>query len=126
LFIYHADQFEGPWQPHQNNPVKSDVRSSRPGGTPFMLHGKLYRPAQDCSVSYGSAIAINEITELTENSFAEKTVRRIEPRAEWKFNKGLHTFSIVADNILIDAKRYAFNFDNFKHILARKIKRIFS
>jgi hypothetical protein len=126
LFIYHADQFEGPWQPHKNNPVKTDVRSSRPGGTPFMLNGKLYRPAQDCSVSYGSAIAINQITELTENSFAEKTIRRIEPQKNWKFNKGLHTFSIAGDKILIDAKRYAFNFDNFRHILTRKIKRIFS
>ncbi|MDQ3110582.1 MAG: hypothetical protein M3R17_11870 [Bacteroidota bacterium] len=126
LFIYHADQFEGPWLPHENNPVKSDVRSSRPGGTPFILNGKLYRPAQDCSVSYGGAIVINEIITLTENSFAEKTIRRIEPQKSWKFNKGLHTFSIAGNNILIDAKRYAFNFDNFGHILTRKIKRIFS
>lgn len=126
LFIYHAEQFEGPWQPHKNNPVKSDVRSSRPGGTPFMLNGKLYRPAQDCSTSYGAAIVINEVTALTENFFSEKIVKRIEPRQSWKFNKGLHTFSIAGNNILIDAKRYAFNFDNFSHILSRKIKRIFS
>jgi hypothetical protein len=126
LFIYHADEFEGPWMPHANNPVKCDVRSSRPGGTPFMIDGKLYRPAQDCSTSYGSAIVINEIVSLTENSFAEKVALRIEPRKEWKFNKGLHTFSIAGNNILIDAKRYAFNFDNFNHILSKKIKRIFT
>jgi hypothetical protein len=126
LFIYHADEFEGPWMPHSNNPVKCDVRSSRPGGTPFMIDGKLYRPAQDCSTSYGSAIVINEIVSLTENSFAEKIALHIEPRKEWKFNKGLHTFSIAGNNILIDAKRYAFNFDNFNHILSKKIKRIFT
>jgi hypothetical protein len=126
LYIYHADNFEGPWLPHQNNPVKTDVRSSRPGGTPFILNGKLYRPAQDCSASYGAAIVINEVTELSQNAFAETEVKRIEPRKEWKYNKGLHTFSIAGDNILIDAKRYAFNFDNFGHILSRKIKRIFS
>ncbi len=126
LFIYHAEQFEGPWMPHENNPVKTDVRSSRPGGTPFILNGKLYRPAQDCSTSYGAAIVINEIIDLSENTFAEKIVKRIEPQKSWKFNKGLHTLSIAGNNILIDAKRYAFNFDNFGHILSRKIKRIFS
>ncbi|MEO5644196.1 MAG: hypothetical protein ABIQ40_12155 [Bacteroidia bacterium] len=126
LFIYHAPQFEGPWLPHRNNPVKCDVRSSRPGGTPFIIDGKLYRPAQDCSTSYGAAVVLNEVLILTENSFAERTVKRIEPRKEWKFNKGLHTFSIAGNNILIDAKRYTFNFDNFGHILSRKIKRIFS
>lgn len=126
LHIYHAAQFEGPWKPHMNNPVKCDVRSSRPGGTPFIIDGKLYRPAQDCSTSYGSAIVINEVTALSDHSFQERTVKRIEPRKEWKFNKGLHTFSIAGNNILIDAKRYTFNFDNFGHILSRKIKRIFN
>lgn len=126
LYIYHAERFEGPWLPHRNNPVKTDVRASRPGGTPFLLNGKLYRPAQDCSTSYGAAVVINEVTELSEKAFHEKEVKRIAPNAAWKFNKGLHTFSIAGDNILIDAKRYAFNFDNFGHILSRKIKRIFS
>jgi hypothetical protein len=126
LFLYHAAAIEGPWTAHENNPVKCDVRSSRPGGTPFVKDGKLFRPAQDCSWSYGSSIVINEVTELTENTFAEKVVKRIEPKTDWKFNKGLHTFSIVGKNkVLIDAKRYTFNFDNFNHVMGRKIKRLF-
>jgi hypothetical protein len=102
------------------------VRSSRPGGTPFIHHGKIYRPAQDCSFSYGSAVVLNEILKLDENSFEEKTIRRIAPAVEWKYNKGLHTFSIAGDYILFDAKRYRFNFDNFRHVFGRKIKRLFS
>ncbi len=126
LFLYHAKNFDGPWTAHENNPVKCDVRSSRPGGTPFLLNGKLYRPAQDCSNGYGSAIVINEITELSEISFSEKNIARIAPDGKWKFSKGLHTFSIVGkDTILIDAKRYNFNFDNFTHVLGKKTKRIF-
>lgn len=126
LHVYHAEDFDGPWLPHKNNPVKCDVRSSRPGGTPFMHHGKIYRPAQDCSISYGCAIMLNEIVDLNENTFSEKTIRRISPSPGWKSNKGLHTFSVAGDFILIDAKRYRFNFDNFRHILSRKIKRLFS
>lgn len=125
LFIYHANEFEGPWTAHQNNPVKSDVRSSRPGGTPFVMNNKIYRPSQDCSTTYGSAIVINEIIELSETTFSEKSISRIEPHKNWKFNKGLHTFSLAGHTILIDAKRYNFNFDNFKHTIKRKLKRIF-
>lgn len=126
LHLYYAEHFEGPWEAHQNNPVKCDVRSARPGGTPFVREGKLYRPAQDCSTSYGSAIVINEITELSEISFSEKTIARIEPNSKWKFNRGLHTFSIVGKNtVLIDAKHYAFNFDNFTHVFGKKLNRLF-
>ncbi|HET6991585.1 MAG TPA: hypothetical protein VFJ43_09695, partial [Bacteroidia bacterium] len=100
LFIYHAEEFDGPWLPHGNNPVKCDVRSARPGGTPFVLNNKLFRPAQDCSESYGEAIILNKITELTENSFSEIPNSRIEPEENWKFNKGLHTLSIAGNYIL--------------------------
>ncbi len=46
---------EGPWEPHRRNPVKCDVRGSRPAGTPFVHGGELYRPAQDGSKRYGKA-----------------------------------------------------------------------
>ncbi len=124
LYIYHALEFEGPWHPHGNNPVKCDVRSSRPGGTPFLLNNKLYRPAQDCSSSYGSAVIINEVIELDENTFKEQATKRIVPHKSWRYNKGLHTLSIAGKFIIIDAKRYSFNFNNFITVLRKKQKRI--
>ena len=124
LYIYHALEFEGPWHPHGNNPVKCDVRSSRPGGTPFLLNNKLYRPAQDCSSSYGSAVIINEVIELDENTFKEQATKRIVPHKSWRYNKGLHTLSIAGRFIIIDAKRYSFNFNNFITVLRKKQKRI--
>jgi len=124
LYIYHALEFEGPWHPHGNNPVKCDVRSSRPAGTPFLLNNKLYRPAQDCSSSYGSAVIINEIIELDENTFKEQATKRIVPHKSWRYNKGLHTLSIAGRFIIIDAKRYSFNFNNFITVLKKKQKRI--
>jgi hypothetical protein len=32
LFIFFSDRLTGPWQPHPDNPVKSDCRSARPAG----------------------------------------------------------------------------------------------
>ena len=61
LYLWHAPRLEGPWEQHPASPVKTDVRSSRPAGRPFMHAGSLYRPAQDSSRSYGGAISINKI-----------------------------------------------------------------
>jgi len=34
LFLWRAQDRFGPWEPNSANPVKTDVRSSRPGGDP--------------------------------------------------------------------------------------------
>lgn len=72
LFAWHAASLLGPWRPHEENPVKIDLRSSRPAGTPFTYKGNLYRPAQDCSSTYGSQIVINRVLSLTENEFRKR------------------------------------------------------
>src|SRR6185437_12301603 len=43
LHVFHAPDLLGPWTPHAANPVKTDVRSSRPAGRPFVHDGALYR-----------------------------------------------------------------------------------
>ena len=59
----------GPWKPHKRNPVKSDVRNSRPAGRLFYWNGDLYRPAQDSSQRYGYAMSINRVLRLTPDEF---------------------------------------------------------
>lgn len=39
LYLWHADTLEGPWESHPLNPVKLDVRSSRPAGTLCLSRG---------------------------------------------------------------------------------------
>lgn len=56
LHIYYSSDLFGEWKPHSLNPVKVDIRSSRPAGTPFIHEGVLYRPAQDCSKTYGEEL----------------------------------------------------------------------
>jgi len=105
LFIWHAADLFGPWEPHTLNPVKCDVRCSRPGGTPFVHEGKLYRPAQDSSVSYGCALSINRIDRLTPDEFEETTVARIQPPSHSRYRDGLHTLSAAGGMTVVDGKR---------------------
>lgn len=74
LYAWHATALEGPWTPHRLNPIKSDCRSSRPGGRPLRLGGRLLRPAQRCELGYGEALAWLEIRTLTPDAFEEVEV----------------------------------------------------
>lgn len=104
LRIWYADSVEGPWTPHPANPVKCDVQTARPAGPLVRLNGKLYRPSQDSTYSYGSACNIMEVVELSPTSFNEVCVRKIEPNPRWSYSEGIHTLTTTRDGILIDAK----------------------
>lgn len=105
LFIFHSPQLRGPWTPHARNPVKCDLRSSRPAGTAFLgQDGSLYRPAQDCSRVYGGAIVINRISRLTPDDFQEEVATRLRPDRSGPCPDGLHTLSAVGELTLVDGK----------------------
>lgn len=108
LHVWHAPDLLGPWSAHVSNPVKTDVRSARPAGTPFVHGGRLYRPAQDCSTTYGGGIALNEVMELTETRFRERVVHVVRPAAAWRYPAGCHTLSAIGAQTLIDGKRRVF------------------
>jgi hypothetical protein len=122
LFIYYSDQLAGDYQPHAGNPVKIDVRSARPAGTPFIHNGTLYRPAQDCSVTYGGRVAVNKVLKLSSSEFDELPVGFVTPVAGSKYNNGLHTVSGVGEYSLIDGKHYRFNRHFFMRQLRSKLK----
>jgi hypothetical protein len=107
LHLWHAPSPFGPWTPHQLNPVKSDVRSSRPAGNLFRLGDCLYRPAQDCAGDYGTAVMINKVVRLDPKDFVEIPVKRFSPDPDWRAPDGLHTFNVLNEQVVIDAKRRA-------------------
>jgi hypothetical protein len=109
LFIWHAPELLGPWRPHSGNPVKIDISSSRPAGTPFMHAGYLYRPAQDCLRNYGGRIVINRVTRLTPSEFDEEPAAVIEPYANGPYPDGVHTISAAGDVTIIDGLRRRFD-----------------
>ena len=117
LWIWHASGLRGPWMPHARNPVKTDVCSARPGGAPFVHEGVLYRPAQDCSRTYGGRIVIQRVTALTPTEFAEEPVTAIEASPESPFPLGRHTLTPVGDMVLIDGHREVFIWDSLRYFL---------
>jgi hypothetical protein len=101
LYAYHAPTPLGPWTPHRRNPIKSDARSARGAGR-FLSRGRsLFRPSQDDSRRYGSAIVINRIDELAPDRFRETAVSRIEPG--WRKGlSGTHTLNVCGDLTMIE------------------------
>jgi hypothetical protein len=124
LHAYHADRLEGPYQPHALNPVKLDIRSARPAGTPFQVNGVLYRPAQDSSLTYGGRIALNRVDVLTPELFRETTVKHIGPMPDCAWDKGMHTLSAVGEVCFIDGKRHVSVPERRKAVRARKLRRL--
>jgi hypothetical protein len=108
LLVWYADDLLAEFVPHARNPVKIDVRSSRPAGTPFVYDGRLFRPSQDCSRTYGGAVTINEITRLSPTRFKEKAVASVQPFPRSGYGNGLHTLSSFGEMTLIDGKRRIF------------------
>ena len=101
LYLFSALSPLGPWTPHKRNPVKSDVRGSRPAGALFEWNGEVYRPAQDSSGRYGYAISINRVTQLDHEGFREEQVSSILPN--WsKDLLATHTISIAGDLTVVD------------------------
>jgi hypothetical protein len=105
LYLYHAKTLHGAWTPHVLNPVKSDVSSSRPAGPPYRRRGNLYRPAQDCSTTYGGAVIINRILELAPDRFREEAVCRIDPERPGEYPDGFHTLNVLDGACVVDGKR---------------------
>jgi hypothetical protein len=104
--------------------VKTDVRNSRPGGTPFVHEGRLYRPAQDCSVRYGWRLVINEIVELSASDFREVPVRVIGPLEASPYPHGFHTLSACGPFTLVDAKWAGLNGKLLRSRVVSKVGRL--
>ncbi len=109
LNAYYAKELAGDWMAHPLNPLKCDITSARPAGAPFVLDGNLYRPTQDCSVSYGGAISICHIMELTPTAFDEQVVAEVKPDPSGPYPDGTHTLNCMTDRCLVDGKKVVFD-----------------
>jgi hypothetical protein len=106
LFASYAERLAGPWRPHPGNPLRRDPASSRPGGTPATVDGRLVLPVQDCSRTYGGAIRPLWVDTLTPDAFvAEAGMAIVAPAALAPFDRGLHTLSAVGERTLVDVKQ---------------------
>ena len=123
LYAWYSPTLTGPWQAHLLNPLKTDVRSSRPAGTPFVHQGNLYRPAQNCALGYGSGVTINQITRLSPTEFNEIVAASISPDPKGPYPNGLHTLCAHGNITIIDGRRDIFIPTAFRHALLRKLRK---
>ena len=114
-----------PWEAHFLNPVKTDIRSSRPAGTPFSHEGELYRPAQDGSSSYGGSVTITRVDELTPERFREVAVATISPSPSDRYKDGIHTISAAGSRTVVDGRRDVFILASATRQLRARVDRIF-
>jgi hypothetical protein len=105
LHLFVADALRGPWRRHPMSPVVDDLASARPAGPLFTYEGSLFRPAQDCSRTYGGGVVINRIEALSPELFREVPVARLDPDPTGPCPDGLHTLTVTDGAILIDGKR---------------------
>jgi hypothetical protein len=105
LHVAWSDELAGPWHPHPGNPVRADLSSSRPGGTPQIIDGQLVVPMQDCRRTYGGAIRPLHVHRLTPTEFeAEAAAVIAAPAGFAPYVDGLHTLSACGTHTLVDAK----------------------
>ena len=123
LFIFYSEALDQTFKPHANNPVKVDVQNARPAGPLIIKGNTLIRPAQNSAAHYGHQVNINSIKKLTTLAFEEEIIQVVDAKIFGKFS-GIHHISSQNGQTLIDLKRSTFSFNNFKHQLKRKWRKI--
>jgi hypothetical protein len=108
LHVAFAPTLMGPWRAHPLNPVRFDMSSARPGGTPIISSDGIILPVQDCSRTYGGAMRALHITRLTPDKFEATAAAAIRaPASAWPYTAGFHTLSAAGAVTLVDAKRFS-------------------
>ena len=95
LSIFYADNpIDGKWSPHESNPVIFDPSSARNGGIVFQ-NNSIYRVGQNQAFGTygGDGISVNEIIDLTPNSYQEKNLFKISPSLHPKIRGAHHLHS---------------------------------
>jgi hypothetical protein len=102
LYIFYCDDFRtDEWLPHAQNPVISDIETSRPAGKILSYNGDFYRPSQNSVCSYGYSTNFNKIIKLTPDEYQEERVSEITP-AFIKNARAIHTYNSSQKLTVID------------------------
>lgn len=107
LFIYYAEQPEGPWTAHAMNPVIKDPAMARPAGYVVKSGKDLYRVIQKCDHYYGEAVNVSRIVRLTKDDFEEVFVKELRAQKD-EFSNNFHTMNGLDGLTVVDGIRKQF------------------
>lgn len=105
LFLYESDNFDGEY--HEVGQISKGRENSRPAGDLFKVEGVMYRPAQNCSMRYGGATEIMQITKWNAGCYEEKHLFSLQP-SSFRYNLGLHTLNFHENVGVIDGYGYLY------------------
>lgn len=103
LWVHFADNLGGPFTAHPMNPVKQDVHTALPAGTPFVHEGRLYRPVLDAGTA--DRVTFMRVVRLDPEGFQEEPARTIGALKGSPWNAGTVTLSGVGDLTLVAGDR---------------------
>ncbi|HEV2731239.1 MAG TPA: hypothetical protein VGV15_14505, partial [Terriglobales bacterium] len=106
LLLFYSDSLKSRWNFHPANPISTDIRNNRGAGRVFEAGNRLIRPSQNCSPDYGYSFALNEIIDLSETRYSEKTLRIVMPES-WAGLSGVHTYNWIKNIEVIDGRTKA-------------------
>lgn len=121
LYLRYSPSLDSEFIEHPLNPIVCDITSSRPAGNLLMHEGKLFRPTQDCSVTYGWKIHFMEVKLLNTNSYHEVYSHSLDVSQSNDLS-GIHTINYQDEKTVFDVKYYKFSGANFKYNILRKLR----
>ena len=106
--LWYAECLEGPWQEHPSNPISTDCRYSRSGGSIIQKNNQIVRVVQDCSKGYGYQINYLRVKHLSETDFEEELIGAISPQRLGV--DGIHTINMGRTLTVIDSRKKTFRY----------------
>jgi len=128
LQLHTSSELRGPYKEHPSSPICHNLKYGRNAGSLIERHGKLFRPTQDCTNTYGGQVNIMEITIITPEKYEENVFKdHILPSDADFYRQGGHQLNYVEYKgqtiVATDAKRDR----SFPAVrIADKIRKIFS
>lgn len=114
LFIYYSSQIEGPYQPHEANPVKVSPSGSRMAGAFFYHNNMLIRPSQHSIKYYGEKVIFQKVKQLSTSNYSEEVDSELLPFKNSPFNCGLHNYHKNDHLEVVDLKKMRSGWVSFK------------
>lgn len=107
LFIYYAEQPEGPWTAHAKNPVVKNPAMARPAGYVVKSGNDLYRVIQKCDKYYGEAVNVTRIVRLAKDDYEEVFVKELRAQKD-EYSNNFHTVNGLDNLTVVDGIKMQF------------------
>ena len=91
-----------------NQEITFSSNLARNAGDWFLYNGEVYRPAQDCNISYGKSVILQKV-ELRDSLYVFSDIRTITSQNE-DYNLGCHTFNQYKGIAVVDSLGFRYKY----------------